>query len=67
MAVVSWFIFSWIRLLCRHKLIKEMLPDELFIIPRWQIDFDRDQKSATIDQTIRHSQQFGHLCLTLQV
>jgi hypothetical protein len=39
--------------------------EELLIILRWQINFDRDQKMATIDQTTQCSQLFGHLCIRI--
>ena len=58
--------------LCICKLIQQMLSiEELLIILRWQINFDRDQKMATIDETTHRSQLvdcnqlFGHLCIRI--
>lgn len=60
------------RFLCTGKLIQQMLSiEELLIVLRWQINFDRDQKMATIDQTTHCSrlvdwnELFGHLFIRI--
>ena len=60
------------KFLCIGKLTQQILSmEELLIILRWQISFDRDQKMATIDQTthcsqlVDCSQLFGYLCIRI--
>jgi hypothetical protein len=51
------------RLLRRGTLIQKMLSnEELLIALRRQINFDRNQKAAAIDQTTGRNRLFGHLC-----